>query len=156
MVVKEDLQRDVSAYRTRRKARVLAFQALYEIDIRPCNPDTVLESDIFGKRFKRGVISYARKLVEGVLCKKGDVDSLISVCAPSWPIEQISLVDRNILRLAIFELMGDDVPQKVVINEAVELGKIFGADNTTKFVNGVLGSLTELEAVTLLESMDRR
>ncbi|MEP7162385.1 MAG: transcription antitermination factor NusB [Candidatus Moraniibacteriota bacterium] len=88
--------------------------------------------------------SFARKLMEGALEHRATIDTLIEKCAPEWPLEQVSVVDRNILRLGIFELMFgnyDEVPPKVAINEAIELGKTFGSDATPRFVNGVLGTI---------------
>ena len=85
------------------------------------------------------------KLVSGVVQHKEKIDLNIQKFAPAWPIEQISVVDRNILRLAIFEILLDNkVPVKVAINEAVELAKVFGGDNSPRFVNGVLGSISSL------------
>ena len=87
---------------------------------------------------------FARKIIDGVLQNREKIDKIISTYAPSWPINQIALVDRNILEVAIFEMMiGGETPPKVAINEAVELGKVFGTDNSPKFVNGVLGSVME-------------
>ena len=82
--------------------------------------------------------------MRGVLANQPEIDKIIATYAPDWPISQMAIVDRNILRVAIFEiLMGDDAPPKVAINEAVELGKVYGANRSPMFVNGVLGSLME-------------
>ena len=84
----------------------------------------------------------ARELIAGVRENKQKIDAAIRKFAPAWPLEQIALIDRNILRLAIFEmLLNNKVPVKVAINEAVELAKMFGSENSSKFVNGVLGSV---------------
>jgi N utilization substance protein B len=92
-------------------------------------------------------IAFARDLVSGVIQNKEEIDQHIKRFAPAWPVEQIPIVDRNILRLAIFEILLDNsVPVKVAINEAVELAKMFGGDNSPKFVNGVLGSVSSLAA----------
>ncbi len=89
--------------------------------------------------------TFAGDLVRGVIHNREDIDQKIRRFAPAWPVEQIPAVDRNILRLAIFELLFDKkVPVKVAINEAVELAKKFGGDNSPKFVNGVLGSVSSL------------
>lgn len=83
-------------------------------------------------------------VVEGVLENQKDIDELIEQCAPEWPLEQINTVDRNVLRIGIFELLYgnyDEVPPKVAINEAIELAKTFGGVNSAKFVNGVLGTI---------------
>ncbi len=89
--------------------------------------------------------NFTRELVRGVIQNKGKIDQNIQNFAPAWPIEQIPVVDRNILRLAIFEILLDNkVSVKIAINEAVELAKAFGGDNSSKFVNGVLGSVSTL------------
>jgi transcription antitermination protein NusB len=88
--------------------------------------------------------AFARRIMEGTLKERPTIDQLIEKCAPEWPLEQVTVVDRNILRLGIYELMfGDyeEVPPKVAINEAIELGKTFGSDSTPRFVNGVLGTI---------------
>ena len=89
--------------------------------------------------------AFAEELVRGVIHHKEEIDQNIRRYAPAWPVEQISTVDRNILRLAIFEIIFDKkVPVKVAINEAVELAKGFGGDNSPRFINGVLGSVSGL------------
>lgn len=88
--------------------------------------------------------SLVGKLVHGTLENRAAIDSLIEKCAPEWPLEQVTVVDRNILRLGIYELMFgnyEEVPPKVAINEAIELAKTFGGDNSARFVNGVLGTI---------------
>ncbi len=87
---------------------------------------------------------FAEHLMEGTLRERKTIDKLIEKCAPEWPLEQVTVVDRNILRLGIYELMFgnyDEVPPKVAINEAIELAKSFGSDSTPRFVNGVLGTI---------------
>lgn len=87
---------------------------------------------------------FAEHLMEGTLRERATIDRLIEKCAPEWPLEQVTVVDRNILRLGIYELMFgnyDEVPPKVAINEAIELAKSFGSDSTPRFVNGVLGTI---------------
>ncbi len=143
MVANDTLQIVAPAARGRRRSRAAAFQVLYEIDCARREPQIAFESRVRESGLKRVVALYARQLVDGVLDNKDRIDTLIATYAPSWPIDQMAMVDRNILRLAIFEMMGDEVPPKVAINEAVELGKIFGADNSPKFINGVLGSVIE-------------
>jgi N utilization substance protein B len=89
--------------------------------------------------------SFVRELITGVIQSKEEIDRNIQTFAPAWPIDQLPVVDRNILRLAIFEILFDNkVPVKVAINEAVELAKLFGGDNSSRFVNGVLGSVSTL------------
>ena len=128
----------------RRKARVKALQSLYEVDSTEHDVEEVLnrESDEEDQPEEEG-IEFVRELVDGVLQNKADIDHVIETYAPAWPVAQMALVDRNILRLAIFEILFDNkVPVKVVINEAVELAKGFGGDNTPKFINGVLGTVS--------------
>ena len=85
---------------------------------------------------------FAHQLVDGVLENKAEIDKIISAFAPNWPIDQMAIVDKNILRVAIYEMvLGGETPPKVAINEAVELAKSFGSDSSPKFVNGVLGSV---------------
>jgi transcription antitermination protein NusB len=128
----------------RRKARVKALQALYEVDSTEHDVEEVLnrESDEEDQPEGEG-IEFIRELVDGVLQNKADIDHVIETYAPAWPVAQMALVDRNILRLAIFEILfNNKVPVKVVINEAVELAKVFGGDNSPKFINGVLGTVS--------------
>jgi len=129
----------------RRKARVLALQALYEIDSVGHGVEAVVTRLLAEGGLSEENAAFARELVSGVIQNKEKIDLNIKNFAPAWPIEQIPLVDRNILRLAIFEILLDNkVPIKVAINEAVELAKTFGSDNSSRFVNGVLGSVSAL------------
>ena len=131
----------------RRKARALALQALYEIDSAGRNPEEVVARLLADKRLSEDNSAFIRELVGGVIRNKGELDENIKRFAPAWPIEQLALLDRNILRLAIFELLFDNkTPVKVAINEAVELAKSFGSDNSARFVNGVLSSVSSLAA----------
>ena len=126
----------------RRQARIAALQALFEIDcvhhpigsvLQRCMEDVALPTE--GQDFMRNI-------VQGVLAHQQELDSMIGMYAPEWPIEQMAIVDRNILRIALFEFLIDQgTPPKVAINEAVELAKIFGSDSSRRFVNGVLGTL---------------
>ncbi len=129
----------------RRKARMLALQALYEVDSVGHEVEDVVTRLLAEERMSAENSAFARELVSGVIQNKEKIDLNIQNFAPAWPIEQIPVVDRNILRLAIFEILLDNkVPVKVAINEAVELAKAFGSDNSAKFVNGVLGSVSTL------------
>jgi N utilization substance protein B len=119
----------------RRQARHLALQALYELD---CTHHTV--NEVLSERLQSEV---PRDETRGLTTR---LDVLIHRYAPEWPLDQIAIVDRNILRIAIYELALDDtIPMKVAINEAIELAKTFGTESTPRFVNGVLGSLTARE-----------
>ncbi len=129
----------------RRKARAIAVQALYEIDAVGHKPETVLDSLLDKAGLSEENNAFVRDLVKGVLENKDKIDDNLRRFAPAWPVSQIAVIDRNILRLAILEILFDNkVPVKVSINEAVELAKNFGGDNSAKFVNGVLGSVSAL------------
>jgi len=129
----------------RRKARVIALQALYEVDAVRHDVERALAHLLTEGKLSEENAAFTRGLVSGVLQNKERIDQHIKSFAPAWPVAQLPVVDRNILRLAIFEILLDNsVPVKVAINEAVELAKMFGSDNSSKFVNGVLGSVSEL------------
>lgn len=128
----------------RHKARIVALQALFESDCTRHNAETSLNRLAEEQALPEAALSFARELVSGVLANKKRIDSLIQVHAPNWPVQQLSPVDRNILRLAIFEISIDNrVPLKAAINEAVELAKTFGSESSSKFVNGVLGAISQ-------------
>lgn len=130
------------AHADRRSGRGVALQALYEIDIARHDPETVLAHLQENQPVTEEAARYARRLVYGVLAHQKEIDQLIREVAPAWPLEQMATVDKNILRLAIFELLFDnEVPDKVAINEAVELAKLFGSETSPRFVNGVLGTI---------------
>ena len=129
---------------TRRQSRIIALQVLYETDVAPRDTNAVLERRIGEDSVPVAVAGFARDLVNGVLENREEIDKIVARFAPSWPVHQMAVVDRNILRMAIFEMMmGGETPPKVAINEAVDLAKAFGSDSSSKFVNGVLGSVME-------------
>lgn len=131
----------------RRRARAVALKALYEIDFAGHEAEEVLTRLLAEEELPEENASFARELVKGVIENSEIIDENIRGFASAWPIEQIPTVDRNILRLAIFEIILDKkVPVKVAINEAVELAKTFGSESSSKFVNGVLGSISTLVA----------
>jgi N utilization substance protein B len=126
----------------RHKARVTALQALYEIDSVGRDPAAVGERLAAEARLSVENTAFARGLVRGVIERRKDLDEQIRTYAPAWPVDQLAVVDRSILRLAIFEILFDnEVPVKVAVSEAVELAKAFGSETSGKFVNGVLGSV---------------
>ena len=133
----------------RHLSRSIVMQALYEWDFRGgALTDLEIEKSLVrdAEEFAPGVhdISFMRKLLFGVLEKRAELDDIIQKAAPDWPIEKIAIVDRNILRLGLYELLFEDrtqVPAKVAINEAIELAKIYGGETSGKFVNGVLGAV---------------
>ena len=125
--------------------RALALKVLYEVDSVGHDLDETVTRLLAEGELSEENTAFARELVSGVIQNREAIDRNIQNFAPAWPIEQIPVVDRNILRLAIFEILLDNkVPVKVAINEAVELAKTFGSDNSSKFVNGVLGSVSAL------------
>jgi N utilization substance protein B len=131
----------------RHLGRIVALQTLYEFDFRTeCDDKTASINKILSRnidRYKETIDDkdFIRSLVLGVQEAQEILDDTIRPIAPEWPIEQIARIDRNILRMSIWELTySTDVPPKVVINEAVELAKAFGGDNSSKFINGVLGT----------------
>jgi transcription antitermination protein NusB len=127
----------------RRQARIAALQALYELD---CTKHKVEETSArlrAGETLAQEALSFSGELVKGVLQHKSELDALIKKFAPAFPPEQMPIIDRNILRLAIFEILfNDKTPFKVAINEAIELAKEFGSDSSPRLINGVLGSIT--------------
>lgn len=126
----------------RKQARELAVQALYEIDCVNHQPGSVIDERLADSSIGTEGAQFLRWLVSGVVHHLGELDRLIHQFAPEWPVDQLAIVDRNILRLALFEIGAKeaDAPPKVVINEAVELAKTFGSDSSPRFINGVLGS----------------
>jgi len=126
----------------RRRARMTVLQALYEIDSVHHVPTIVLEERLAAQPLPPAGVTFARALLDGVLAHLSQLDEMIHTYAPEWPLEQMAVIDRNILRMAIYEFaINGDTPVKVAINEAVELAKIFGSDSSRRFVNGVLGTL---------------
>lgn len=132
----------------RHLGRIVALQTLYEYEFRVQSEDASVDIDeILARNLERYSAAiddkaFVETLVKGVLKVQDDIDSKIAPIAPDWPIEQIARIDRNILRIGVYELLHqtDIVPPKVAINEAVELAKAFGSDNSSKFINGVLGT----------------
>jgi N utilization substance protein B len=127
----------------RRRARIAALQALYELDCAKHKVEEALARLRAGKTLGQEALSFSEELVKGVLQNKSELDAIIEKFAPAFPLEQMSIIDRNILRLAIFEILfNDKTPFKVAINEAIELAKQFGSDSSPRLINGVLGSIT--------------
>ncbi len=132
----------------RHLGRIVALQSLYEYEFRKQAGDTTVDSDeIVTRNLERyeSMIDdkqFISDLVHGVMSSQDELDLKIQPIAPDWPIDQIARIDRNVLRIGLYELlyMQTIVPPKVAINEAVELAKAFGSDNSSKFINGVLGT----------------
>ncbi len=130
---------------TRHRARTIAFQTLYEADCGGHAVGPVVERYLSGADLSDENKAFARDLVTGASRHHDAIDGHIRRFAPAWPVDQIAVTDRNILRLAIFEILFDNkVPVKVAVSEAVELAKQFGSDKSAKFVNGVLGAVITL------------
>jgi len=128
--------------RPRRRARIVALQALFEVDMARHDPQQVLQTRIDEERLAVELQAFTQALVYGSLSHIDVLDEVIRRMAPDWPVEQMPGVDRSILRMAVYEILyPGDTPAKVVINEAVELAKLFGSDSSSRFVNGVLGTL---------------
>ena len=122
----------------------MTLEALYEIDLADHPPEEVLERRLHEQVMESAGVDFSQKLLYGVLEHLQGIDTLISRYAPEWPLEQMAIIDRNVLRIAIFEFLVDtETPVKVAINEAVELAKVYGSDSAPRFINGVLGSLAE-------------
>lgn len=132
----------------RHLGRIVALQTLYEQDFRrEANDETFDIAEVLGRniaRYRETIedVDFIEALVAGVAKHQQELDNVLQPLAPEWPIDQIARMDRVVLRIGAYELLyANDVPPKVVINEAVELAKAFGGDNSSKFINGVLGSL---------------
>lgn len=131
--------------KVRRRARIAALQALYEIDTTKHDP-----ADVMARRFNdTGLPAAGQKfthtLVTGVLDHYEHLDELIQEHAPEWPVGQMAIIDRNVLRIAIYEfVIAAITPTRVAINEAIELAKIYGSESAPRFINGVLGSLASI------------
>jgi N utilization substance protein B len=129
---------------TRHQARTIALQVLYEADIAGHGTREVLSRYLEDLTVPQPVRRYVERLVTGYVEDRERIDNEIGTAAPAFPVDQLPAVDRNILRIAIYELMSEsDVPLKAAINEAVELAKRFGGENSSRFVNGVLGTIAE-------------
>ncbi|MDQ6661781.1 MAG: transcription antitermination factor NusB [Chloroflexota bacterium] len=121
---------------------MIALQTLYEYDITHHAPLEVLQRHADERHLQPKVMEYARELVLGVYDHLADIDAHIQSAAREWPLQQMARIDKNILRLAIYEILfNNTVPAKAAINEAVELAKQFGSDTSSRFVNGVLGTI---------------
>ncbi|MBO9367660.1 MAG: transcription antitermination factor NusB [Chloroflexi bacterium] len=127
--------------KSRTQARSLALQVLYEVDLSHHSPAEALQHRLEETPLPPSLAEFARQIVLGVHPVAKDLDRVLAHFAPEWPMEEIAAIDRNILRIACWELTMTDTPIKVAINEAVELAKSYGSENSPRFVNGVLGSV---------------
>ncbi|GAB4269567.1 MAG: transcription antitermination factor NusB [Candidatus Promineifilaceae bacterium] len=130
--------------KTRRRSRRVALETLYEVDLANHPANEVLSRRLEENPMEAAGVQFTNLLVYGVMEHIERLNTLIEKFAPEWPLDQMAVIDRNILRIAIFEfLINGETPVKVAINEAVELAKTYGSDSAPRFVNGVLGTLAE-------------
>lgn len=130
--------------KSRTRARGLALQVLYEVDMAKHPPVEVFQQRLGEIPLADDLTEFARQIIFGVISLTRELDHLIEKHAPEWPLDQVATIDRNILRMALWEFaVKRETPIKVAINEAVELAKQYGSDSAPRFVNGVLGSLAE-------------
>lgn len=144
--------------RQRRRARILAFQTLYEADLSGHPPGDVLQRLRGELRASAAAFDYARELLAGVVRHRREIDNWIARLASAWPIAQMSAVDRNLLRLGLFEALYNSttIPVAVAINEAVELAKLYGSEASSRLVNGVLGRAVAEEHPASSENVEPR
>ena len=132
----------VGGVAARRRTRALVMQSLYESDTVEHSAVDVLDERMAEVALSRRDAEFARGMLEGIFANAAEIDKIIAEFAPGWPISQMAVVDRNILRMAIYEIMvSQETPPRVAVNEAVELAKAFGGDSAPRFINGVLGSV---------------
>jgi len=128
--------------KSRTKARSIALQVLYEVDVTGHSPIVALGQRLVDEELDKNLEDFSRQIINGVFPITKKLDDFIAQHAPEWPMDQVAVIDRNILRIALWEFaVAGCTPVKVAINEAVELAKIYGSDSAPRFVNGVLGSL---------------
>ncbi len=128
--------------KSRTKARSVALQVLYEVDLTGHLPGNVLDERLEDDPLESNLAEFTSQIVFGVFPLIVKLDDFIAQHAPEWPLDQVATIDRNILRIALWEFaVAGCTPVKVAINEAIELAKLFGSDSTPRFVNGVLGAL---------------
>lgn len=141
----------------RHLGRIVALQTLYEYEFRHSDEAPVDVPEVVARNLERykdeiGDVEFVHTLVKGVIERTSELDEALQPLAPEWPLAQVARIDRNILRMGLYELLHSQgsVPARVAINEAVELAKSFGSDNSSKFINGVLGTAYR----TLVEDQD--
>jgi len=128
--------------KSRTKARGVALQVLYEYDLTGHNLGDSLEARLVDEILEESLVKFSSQIINGVIPIIPQLDTIISEHAPEWPLDQVAVIDRNILRIALWEFGVEKcTPLKVAINEAIELAKVYGSDSSPRFINGVLGSL---------------
>jgi len=126
----------------RRKAREIALQVLYQMDISKIDAKEAIE--LFWDNFEApdNVKDFSVQLIEGTWNRLGEIDGIIRTCSENWSLERMAKVDKSILRMSVYELLHcDDIPPKVTLNEAIDLGKEYGSENSGSFINGILDAL---------------
>jgi transcription antitermination protein NusB len=130
--------------KSRTRARSIALQVLYEVDLSEHQPGVVLANRFDHLKMDSALKSFISEIVSGVVEHKQTLDEFIADFAPDWPLDQVAIIDRNLLRIALWEIAAyQKTPEKVVINEAVELAKYYGSEGSSRFINGVLGGLVK-------------
>ncbi len=130
--------------KSRTKARSIALQILYEVDISGHKPGEIIALRFENLKFDNSIKTFISKIVSGVIEYRGILDEFIADFAPDWPLNQVAIIDRNLLRIALWEIaVFQKTPIKVAINEAVELAKVYGAEGSPRFINGVLGGFID-------------
>ncbi len=128
--------------KSRTRARSIALQVLYEVDLSKHQPGVVLANRFAHLKMDSALKTFISEIVSGVVAHKQTLDEFIADFAPDWPLDQVAIIDRNLLRIALWEIAAyQKTPEKVVINEAVELAKYYGSEGSSRFINGVLGGL---------------
>lgn len=128
--------------KSRTKARSIALQVLYELDMTDHQPGAIFDQRLEDEPLETKLMEFSREIINGVLPITSQLDDYIAQHAPDWPMDQVAIIDRNIIRIAMWEFAVQQcTPVKVAINEAIELAKFYGSDSTPRFVNGVLGAL---------------
>mgnify|MGYP001569385824 CR=1 FL=1 len=128
--------------KSRTKARGIALQVLYEYDVAGHPPAIALKNRLDNEPLEENLVDFINQIIQGLIPIINRLDVVIAKHAPEWPMDQVAIIDRNILRIALWEFaVAKCTPLKVAINEAIELSKFYGSDSTPRFVNGVLGSL---------------
>ncbi len=137
--------------KSRTKARSIALQVLYEVDISGHKPGEVLSKRFEWLKMDDSLIKFISRIVTGVTQYKSVLDEFIADFAPEWPLDQVAVIDRNLLRIALWEIaVYQKTPVKVAVNEAVELAKVYGSEGSPRFINGVLGGFIDnLEEIKL-------
>lgn len=129
---------------SRRLARETALQVLFQIDMTKANVEEAIESTMEQLVIRDDILPFLRQLVTGTIEYQEKVDEIITKLSRDWNLDRMATVDRNILRMALYELLyRDDIPKSVSVNEAIELAKIFGSEESSKFINGILGNVIE-------------